>query len=385
MTTDELKQLEAEHIMQTYKRFDVILERGEGCYVYDQAGKKYLDFIGGIATCSIGHANPAVTKAVTDQVGKLTSVSNLYFTEPPILLAKKLSELSGLKKSFFCNSGAEANEAAIKLAKKITGKTDFIAFNNAFHGRTSGSLALTANEAYKKPFLPLTPNVKFAEYDNIDSLQELIDDNTAAVIIEPIQGESGIIVPKNGFLKQVRELCDQGGILMIVDEVQTGIGRTGKFYAYQHEDIMPDIVTTAKGLANGFPIAACMSNLDFEAGDHGTTLGGNALGAAAALATIDYIESHDLQKNAQVIGDYLQESLRNSDFKDKISEVRGMGLMIGVVLKTDDAKEIVNKALQAGLLCNAPTTMVIRMLPPLTVTKQEVDECVAILTEVINS
>lgn len=373
MKPDELKQLEAKHIMQTYKRFEVVLESGDGCYVYGHDGKKYLDFVGGIATCTVGHANQAVAKAVADQASKLASVSNLYYTELPVRLAKKLAELSGLKKCFFCHSGADSNEAAIKLAKRVTGKSEFISFENAFHGRTTGSLALTWAPKYREPFMPLSPPVKFAKFGDTGSVKQLINDQTAAVIVEPIQGEAGVVVPKPGFLKELRELCDQAEILLIIDEVQTGVGRTGKFFAYQHEGILPDIVTVAKGLANGLPIGVCLSNYDFGPGEHGSTLGGNNLSIAGALATIDYIEKHRLQDNAREVGEYLMSKLEKLD---GVSQVRGKGLMIGAVLKEDKAKDVVAKALDEGLLCNAPAPNIIRLLPPLIATKEQADECI---------
>ncbi len=381
---DKLKQLEQDHIMQTYKRIDLLLQKGDGCYVYDQAGKKYLDFIGGIATCPVGHSNPAVTKAIMEQAERLISVSNLYYTEPQIHLAQKLSKLSGLQKTFFCHSGADANEAAIKLAKKVTGKKAFIAFKNAFHGRTTGSLALTWKQQYKQPFLPLAPHVQFADYNDVASLRALITDDTAAVIVEPMQGEAGIIVPSDTFLKAVREVCNEYGVLMIVDEVQTGVGRTGRFFAYQHFGIKPDIVTVAKGLANGLPIGACLSDLELGRGDHGSTLGGNNLSAAAALATLDYIEEHDLMKNAETVGGYLMEKLQAlQKTTPLIAEVRGRGLMIGIELAQPVAAKVCQLAQQQGLICNPVTETVIRLLPPLIVTKQQVDEAVDILAEAL--
>lgn len=378
----KLKKLEADHIMQTYKRLDLVLEKGQGCYVYDTDGKRYLDFVGGIATCTIGHSNPAITKAISKQAERLISVSNLYYTEPQILLAQKLSQLSGLKKTFFCHSGADANEAAIKLAKKITGKKEFIAFKNAFHGRTTGSLALTWKPQFKEPFLPLSPTVHFADFNNIDSVRALMSDEVAAVVVEPIQGESGILVPDDDFLQQMRQLCTQHSILMIVDEVQTGLGRTGKFFAYQHADIKPDIVTAAKGLANGLPIGVCLSDYELERGEHGSTLGGNNISVAAALATIDYIEQHDLMKNAETVGNYLMDKLQTLQKSTPlITSVRGKGLMIGIELGKDEAANIVERALELGLLCNAAAPNVVRLLPPLIVTAQQADDCVNLLKE----
>jgi acetylornithine/N-succinyldiaminopimelate aminotransferase len=384
--SDELKQLDSAYIMPTYKRHDLVLEKGDGCYVFGQDSKKYLDFVGGIATCTVGHANPIITKAITEQAQKLISVSNLYYTEPPIQLAQKLSRLSGLKKVFFCHSGADANEAAIKLAKKVTGKQEFVAFQDGFHGRTTGSLALTWKPEFKEPFLPLSPVVKFAKFNDVASLESLVSEDTAAVIVEPIQGESGVIMPDDSFLGEVRELCTKHNILMIIDEVQTGVGRTGTFFAYGRHGIKPDIVTIAKGLANGVPIGVCLSDFEFDKGEHGSTLGGNSLSAAAANATIDYIEEHDLMNNAETVGNYLMESVRAlQETKPLIAEVRGKGLMIGIVLQEPEATRIVEQSMTLGLLCNAPTPSIIRLLPPLIATKEQADECVDILKRVMQS
>jgi len=383
--SDELKKIDSAHIMSTYKRHDLLLEWGEGCYVFDQSGKKYLDFIGGIATCTVGHANKSVNKAITAQANRLISVSNLYYSEPQIRLAHTLSRLSGLKKVFFSHSGADANETAIKLARKITGKTDFIAFKDGFHGRTTGSLALTWKKQYREPFMPLAPSTSFATYNDIPSLEACITEKTAAVFIEPIQGEAGIIVPEANFLKKVREVCDRHKILMIIDEVQTGIGRTGTFFAFQQSHIKPDIVTIAKGLANGLPIGVCISDYELEAGDHGSTLGGNSLSTAAANATIEFIEQHSLMQNAETVGNYLMDQLRTrSVIKDHVKEVRGKGLMVGIELKEPLSSKYVTQAMQEGLLCNAPTPTVIRFLPPLIVTKDQVDEALNILQKVMS-
>lgn len=229
-----VQKLADKHIMRTYSRTNVVLDRGANCYVYDVTGKKYLDFVGGIATCVVGHGNRFVADAISCQARKLASVSNIYYTEPQALLAQNLSEISGLQRVFFCHSGADANEAAIKLAKKVTGKKHFIAFKQAFHGRTTGSLALTWNQNFKELFLPLSPEVSFAEYGNVKSVKKLINSDTAAVFVEPLQGEAGVIDPGQGFLSRLRTLCDEHKILLIIDEVQTGMGRTGKFFAFQH-------------------------------------------------------------------------------------------------------------------------------------------------------
>jgi predicted acetylornithine/succinylornithine family transaminase len=377
----DVRKLDKDHIMQTYKRANIVFTTGEGCYVFDSEGKKYLDFIGGIATCTVGHGNKEVADAVHAQMLKLASVSNLYYMEPQALLAGKLAELSGLKRCFFCHSGAEANEAAIKLAKKVTGKKHFIAFKDSFHGRTTGSLALTWKQQFKEPFLPLSPEVSFVDYDDIEALESAITDETAGVFVEAIQGEAGIVVPKPGFLKEVRKLCDEKNILMIIDEVQTGVGRTGKFFAYQHEDVKPDIVTVAKGLANGLPIGACLSDYQLEAGEHGSTLGGNNISCVAALETLDYIDRHDLVKNAAAVGEYFMNKLKGLKKDTEVSDVRGKGLMVAIKLKSGKSKEIVDKCLELGLVCNSPAPDVIRFLPPLIVTETQADECIEILKE----
>src|SRR3989338_4005049 len=377
-----IKELEHQYIMHTYNRFDVVITKGKGCYVFDDKGKKYLDFITGIGCVPLGHANPAVSKAMAKQAASLMQVSNLYYTKPQVELAQKLSKISGLQKCFFCNSGTEANEAAIKLAKKISKKKKFIAFEHSFHGRTTGSLAATSKIKYKEPFMPLAPLVTFVKYNDISSLEQAISKETAAVIIEPIQGEAGIIIPDKGYLKQVEKVCKKHKILLIVDEVQSGNGKTGKFFAYQLENVKPDIVTTAKGLANGFPIGVCIARkgLDFKPGEHASTFEGHSLACAAAIATIDEIMK--LMQNAQKMGNYLMQQLKNIK-KPIIKKVKGKGLMIGIELKKDVAKNITLKCLKKGLLVNNVADDILRCLPPLTITKKEADTAVKILKEVL--
>lgn len=384
MEAEDIKKLEKKHVMQTYGRYDLVLDYGEGCYVYDKEGKKYLDFLGGIACCSVGYANKEVTDAISDEAGKLLNVTNYYYTEPQAVLASKLAKLSGLKKCFFCNSGTEANEAAIKLAKNVTKKKKFIAFEHSFHGRTTGSLAATWKEKYKEPFLPLMPEIVFVEYNNINALKKAISDEVAAVIIEPIQGEAGIIVPDEGFLKEVKHVCESHDVLMICDEVQSGNGRTGKFFAYLHAGVKPDIVTTAKGLANGVPIGVCISDFEFDKGNHASTFGGNNLACAAANATVDYILSENLMENAVSVGEYFMSKLEELKHEyPLLGDVRGKGLMIGVELHANEAKKIVDKCMEKGLLLNDATEHTLRFLPPLIVTKEEVDEAIKILDEVL--
>jgi len=384
MKPKKIMQIEKKNIMQTYNRFNLIADYGKGCYIYGKDGNKYLDFLGGIATCSVGHGNKEVAKAICEQAKKLINITNLYYTEPQVILAEKLSKLSGLKKCFFCNSGAEANEAAVKLAKKISGKKKFIAFKHSFHGRTSSSLALTWKEKYKKPFEPLGLEVVFVEYDNVKALEKAISNDIAAVIIEPIQGEAGIIVPSKGYLKKIEEICKKNKILLIIDEIQSGNGKTGKFFAYLYENVKPDIVTLAKGLANGVPIGVCISDLDFDKGEHASTFGGNNLSCSAANATIDYILKNKLMENAVKVGNYFMEKLNGLKKKYKIiKKVKGKGLMVGVELNKNKAKEITEKCLEKGLIINNATEDILRFLPPLIVGKKEVDESIEILEEVL--
>jgi acetylornithine/N-succinyldiaminopimelate aminotransferase len=386
MGPEEIKKLEKEYIMNTYSRQDLVVDYGKGCKVFDKEGKEYLDFLGGIACCSVGHGNEKVKEAICEEAGKILNISNLYYTEPQVILAKKLSNLSGLAKCFFCNSGTEANEAAIKLAKKVTGKKKFIAFEGSFHGRTTASLSATWKVKYKDPFTPLVPNVVFAKYNNIDSLKVLISDEIAGVIIEPIQGEAGIIVPDKGYLKEVEKICQLHGILLIIDEIQSGNGKTGKFFAYEHENVKPDIVTMAKGLANGVPIGVCIAKkgIDFSPGDHASTFGGNNLACAAANATIDYILENKLMQNASIVGEYFMEKLEELKKSCKIiKKVKGKGLMIGLELNENQAKEIVQKSLKKGLIINNATENVLRFLPPLSIGKSDVDKAIGVLSEVL--
>jgi len=286
-----LIKLEKENVMQTYSRIQVEFSHGSGCYLFDNKGKKYLDMVSGIATCPIGHGNKEFAKIVKRQILRLTNVSNLYYSRPQLLLAKKLSKLSGLDKCFFSNSGTESIEAAIKLAKKHTGKNKIIAMKSGFHGRTYGSLSATDKTSIKKDFGELLPGFVHVSYNDVIAISKAIDKGTAAVLIEPIQGESGVIVPSFGFLKKVRKLCTQKKVLLILDEIQTGLGRTGKFFAFDHENIKPDIVTLAKGLANGIPIGVTIASKkvakSFVPGDHGSTFGGNAVSSTAALFTLN--------------------------------------------------------------------------------------------------
>lgn len=381
MNQDETINFEKQYIMQTYGRFNLILDKGKDCYLFDKEGNKYLDLIGALATASIGYGNEEFAKILSEQAKKLVNATNLFYTEPQVVLAEKLAKLSGLKKSFFSNSGSEANEVAIKLARKYTKKTEIIAAENAFHGRTFGALSATWNKNYKEYCKPLVPDFKHIPYNDAEALEKAITDKTAAFIVEPIQGESGIIVPDEDYLKEVSEICDKKDILLIIDEVQTNM-RTGKFFAYQHNKILPDIVAVAKGIAGGMPIGITTAKQEvadaFVPGDQGSTFGGNSLSCAAANFVIDFVQKNNLVDNAENMGDYFFKKLNALNVK----EVRGKGLMIGVELNKD-AKEFVDSCLNKKLLVNKCGDSVIRFLPPLIIKEKEIDEAVGILEQVI--
>ena len=379
MNTQDVMQKDKEHIMPSYGRYGLVIDKGKGCKVYDQEEKEYLDFLGGIACTPLGHAHPSVTKAISAQAKKIIQASNYYYTEPQVELAEKLSRLSGLKQCFFCNSGTEANEAALKLAKKITGKKEFIVCEGAFHGRTHGSLSATWKLSFREPFFPLVEGFTFVPYNDASAIEKAITEKTAAVLLEPIQGESGVVVPSDDYLGKVRSICTKRNVLLIVDEVQTGNGRTGNYFAYQHAGIMPDIVTTAKGLANGVPIGACISNAGFGKGEHASTFGGNSLACAAANATVDSILKENLMQNAAEVGAYFMEKLVALP---KVKDVRGKGLMIGAEIE-GDAKKAVEQCLAKGLIINHATPTTLRFLPPLTITKKDADAALRIMEEVL--
>ncbi len=385
---DTIISLEKEFVLQTYERAKVLFTHGKGCYLYDSEGKEYLDFVGGIAVTSVGHGNKKVAEAITSQAKKFISVSNLYYSLPMVILAEKLVKLSGMSAAFFCNSGTESIEAAIKLARKFTGKKGIIATCNCFHGRTMGALSITYKEKFRKPFEPLVPGMSFVTYNDLQALSNAISDDTAAFIVEPIQGESGIIVPDAGYIMEAKKICESKGILLIIDEIQTNM-RTGKFFAYQHEEILPDIVTIAKGIANGVPIGILLTTSKvreaFKPGDHGSTFGGNALSCSAANAVIDFVIENNLIEKSAETGEYFMKKLNTLRKKHpKIKEVRGKGLMIGIELNVS-AKEIVEKCLEKGLIINKCSDYVLRLLPQLIVTKKEIGKAIAILDEVLGS
>lgn len=380
------------YIMHTYGRFPLVLEHGEGVYLYDEKGKKYLDMYAGIAVNALGYAHPTLTAALQEQVEKMMHVSNYYYTKNLIEASKLLVENSPFDKVFFCNSGAEANEGALKLAKKYgklksEDKVQIIAMKKSFHGRTHGALAVTGQEKYQKSFMPLIPNVSYADYNDIDSLKAIMSDKTCAVILEVIQGEGGIIPGDPAYLQAVEALCKAHDALLIVDEVQTGIGRTGTIFAFEQFGINPDIVTMAKGLGAGVPIGAmaCTSKADvLVPGDHASTFGGNPLVTAAAKVVLKELTVNHLLDHVKEVGAYLKgELLKLQKEFDCIKEVRGFGMMLGMEL-TLPALEVEKKCMDKGMLVVGAGEKVVRFVPPLIIEKAHVDEAIAILKSVLS-
>lgn len=389
MTDLEYMELGEKYLVHTYNRFKVVLEKGEGVYLYDVNGKRYLDFASGIGVCSLGYGNKEYTETLKSQIDKLTHTSNLFYNIPSVKAAEKLVKAAGLKKGFFTNSGAEAIEGALKMAKRYaydrdgTSDHEIIAMNHSFHGRTMGSLALTGNEHYQKPFGPMIGGIKFAEYNDLDSVKALVNDKTCAIILEPLQGEGGIYPAEKDFIEGIRKICDQKEIIMICDEVQCGMGRTGKMFAFQNYDVVPDIITSAKGLGCGVPVGAfiagekCCDSL--VPGDHGTTYGGNPFATAAVEAVLNIYEKENILDNVNTVGKYLEEQLDNLVKEcDNVLERRGKGMMQGLVLK-NPVGEVITKAIEKGLLVISAGGNVLRMLPPLIITKENVDEMINIL------
>jgi len=381
-------------IMGTYKRFPVVLVKGSGCRVWDSNGKEYLDMVAGIAVCSLGHCHPKVTEAIKRQLDILIHVSNLYYIEPQIRLGEILTKNSFADKVFFCNSGAEANEAAIKLARRYSfnkygeNRYEIITMLNSFHGRTLATLAATGQKKFREGFEPLPPGFSQVPYDDLSALEKAITNRTCAVMLEPIQGEGGVIIPHEDYLKGVRKICDKYNILLIFDEVQTGMGRTGTLWAYEQSGIEPDILTVAKALGSGFPIGALLAKEEvaeaFSPGSHASTFGGNPLAASAALATLEILMEEKIIDNCKEQGAYLLEKLRElkSRFPSLIKDVRGKGLIAALEL-TVDGDDIVHHCLEKGLLINCTNTNILRFIPPLVITKREIEDACSILVEVL--
>ena len=393
MTTQEYMELGDKYFVHTYNRYKIVMDKAKGVYIYDADGKKYLDFASGRGVASLGYGNKKYTDAIKSQIDKIMHTSNLFYNEPAVLAAEKLVKASGLEKAFFTNSGAEAIEGALKMAKRYAydrdGKSDheIIAMGHSFHGRTMGALALTGNEHYQKPFGPMISGIKFAEYNDLDSVKALVNDKTCAIILEPVQGEGGIYPADKEFIEGIRKICDEKDILMICDEVQCGMGRTGEMFAFQNYNVKPDIIASAKALGCGVPVGAfvagkkCCNSL--VPGDHGTTYGGNPLVTSAVNAVFDIYEEENILENVKNVGAYLEEKLDELVNENKnIVLRRGKGLMQGLVLKTP-VGDTINKAIEKGLLVISAAGNVLRLLPPLIITKENVDEMINILKECI--
>jgi acetylornithine aminotransferase len=373
-------------VQNNYGTPSIALTKGKGIIVTDADGKIYLDFLGGIATSILGHAHPAIVKAVTKQVSTLSHVSNFYAHHKGITLAEKLVAMTGEKsaKVFFCQSGAEANEAAFKLSRR-TGKVRVVAAQGAFHGRTMGALSLTGQPSKREPFLPLVKGVKHVPYGDIEAMRKAVSKKTAMVIIEPIMGEAGVIVPPIDYLQQIRTICDDKGALLVIDAVQTGMGRTGDWFGYEYSGITPDVITLAKGLGGGLPLGAMIALGKaaelFQPGDHGSTFGGNPVTTAAGLAAIEVIESKKLLNKVKQQGDYLIQELA---LIPGIKEVRGAGLLIGIELETLKASEIATAMRDAGVLVNAANATTVRIAPALIVTDAQINKFISIFRKVIS-
>jgi acetylornithine aminotransferase len=372
-------------LQNNYGKPSIALVKGKGIVVTDADDKSYLDFLGGIATNILGHAHPAIIKAVTKQVSTLSHVSNFYAHPSAIGLAEKLVAMTGDKnaKVFFCQSGAEANEAALKLSRR-TGKVRVVAAQGAFHGRTMGALSLTGQPSKREPFLPLIKGVKHVPYGDIDAMRKAVSKKTAMVIIEPIMGEAGVIVPPTDYLQQLRQLCDKNGSLLVIDAVQTGMGRTGDWFGYEYSGITPDVITLAKGLGGGLPLGAMIAlgkaaNL-FQAGDHGSTFGGNPVTTAAGLAAIEYIETQDILRKVERQGAHLMQELA---LIPGVKEVRGAGLLLGIELESLKASVVSDAMRGAGVLVNAANTTTIRIAPALIVTDAQINRFISIFRKVI--
>ncbi|MEU4416596.1 MULTISPECIES: acetylornithine transaminase [Nocardia] len=385
---EKLQQRWSAAMMDNYGTPKVALVRGAGAVLYDADGKRYIDFLGGIAVNSLGHAHPAILEAVTQQLGTLGHVSNLYASEPVIELAEKLLAHfgDGEGKAFFCNSGTEANEAAFKIAR-LTGRSKIVAAEEAFHGRTMGALALTGQPAKRTPFEPMPPGVVHVPYGDAAALEAVVDSDTAAVFLEPMMGESGVVVPPFDYLAKAREITSRAGALLILDEVQTGIGRTGTFFAHQAAGIVPDAITLAKGLGGGLPIGAVLAQGRaaelLTPGLHGTTFGGNPVCAAAALAVLRTIDSDNLLTHVEWVGKKLSDGIALLEHPE-IDHVRGAGLLIGIVLKNNISAYVDERAREAGYLLNPAKPDVIRLAPPLVLTETQADNFVADLPEILD-
>lgn len=380
---------EESYLLQTYKRIPIQISHGEGVYLYSVDGKKYLDFFSGLAVNALGYGNKKIIQAIEEQIKKFIHLSNYYINSPQIELAEKLVKYSGLSKVFFVNSGTEAVEASLKLIRKSFGpEKRIIAFSNAFHGRTYGSLSLSGKEIYKKSFAPLLQNIVQLEFNDVEHLENSVDYNTAAIYIEFIQGEGGINVASNQFVKKIKKLRDKFGFALVADEVQSGIGRTGKAFAYSHYDIEPDLVLVAKAIGGGLPLGAFITGKKYEnifqIGDHGTTFGGNPVACAAGLAVMNEVFNIGLVNEVARLGDYFKSELNSlqKKYPHKIVDVRGFGFMLGVEL-FKSCSQLVDKFREKGILVNCTNVNVLRILPPLTATKENIDHFINIFNDIL--
>jgi acetylornithine aminotransferase len=374
-------------MMDNYGTPKLTLTSGSGCEVTDADGRTYLDLLGGIAVNALGHAHPAVHRAITEQAGKLAHVSNLYAHEPGLQLAERLLDLAGLRgnaRVLFCNSGAEANETAFKITR-LTGRSKVVATDGGFHGRTMGALALTGQPTKQQPFEPLPAGVEHVPFGDTAALQSAVDSGTAAVFLEPVQGENGVVLPPEGYLQDAREIASRHGALLVVDEVQTGIGRTGTWFAFERAGITPDVITLAKGLGGGLPLGACIGVGDAGAllhpGQHGTTFGGNPVSCAAALAVLDTIRDDDLLARASELGARLATSIRGTQH---VTEVRQSGLLLGIQLTAPVAAQVTNAAREAGFLVNPVQPDVVRLAPPLILSDDQADRFLTALPALLS-
>ena len=394
MDSQNLMQRSQNHICQTYNRYNLAITRGSGCYLYDQEGRQYLDFVAGIAVCNLGHCPMEIARVMYEQAQQLVHVSNLYYTEPQVRLAEALTGSCFADKVFFCNSGAEANEAAIKLARKYSrinygpGRYSVITMKNSFHGRTLATLSATGQQKIQEGFEPLVDGFRYVEFDRVEAVAEAIDKTVCAVLVEPIQGEGGVRVPSRKYLYGLRELCTTHDLLLIYDEIQVGMGRTAKLFSHQHEGVTPDIMTLAKALANGMPVGAMLTTdrvaKAFNPGSHASTFGGTPLVTAVALEVFRKISTPAFLEEVRRVGEYFKEHLL--DLKDRypfIKEVRGRGLILGIELDFPGS-EVVAKCQERGVLINCTAERVLRFLPPLIVTTDEVDLLIETLESVFS-
>jgi acetylornithine aminotransferase len=393
MSSEEFIKEAERVVMNTYNRFPVVFVKGRGTRLYDQEGREYIDFVAGVAVNILGHCHHQVTVAIQKQVQRLMHVSNLYYNEPQVNLAKLLVQHSFADKVFFCNSGAEANEAAIKLARKAAksrwgnDRYEIITMTNSFHGRTLATLTATGQEKIRSGFEPLVPGFKYVPYNDLSAVEKAIDSRTAAILVEPIQGEGGVHIPADDYLPALRKLCDEHDLFLILDEVQTGMGRTGKLFAHEHTGIEPDMMTLAKGLGNGFPIGALLAKAQvaeaFGPGSHASTFGGNPVACAAATAVLKtLLEDDHILENCQRMGEYLLKQL-NELVEDHafVRSVRGKGLLVGMDLMMD-GRPIVSECLSEGVVINCTAEKVLRFIPPLIITQEEIDQLVAVLDRI---